>query len=285
MSDFRHPLNSYELGPFLRKVVEGGYERVDLGSFDFIDVYSTMVIALLLRYCCRVKGPPELILPESEAVRAYLARQELFRVIADWYEIDEELRDLEARQWAGNPRVAPITTIEGEWTVSPVVDRLRNLLVTPEFGVGRRIADDVWRVLSETLQNIPQHASLEPGQTETGFATLQLYRNRLDLAVGDAGIGIRSSLSQNPSYRNCSDSQSQLAVLRSGATKTARAGRGNGLQRTAEIVAALEGTLRLQSGDCVTVFSKGSYRQIHCMVFPGTQLLVRIPCRGTFPNS
>jgi hypothetical protein len=33
--------------------------------FDFIDVYSTMVIALLLRYYCRKKGPPELILPAA----------------------------------------------------------------------------------------------------------------------------------------------------------------------------------------------------------------------------
>jgi len=155
MSDFRNPLGSNSLGPFLKSVAEEGYKRVDLARFDFIDVYSTMVIALLLRYCCKEQGPPELILPESDAVRAYLARQEFFRVIDDWYVIGDDLRDLEARQWAGNPRVAPITTIEGEGAVSQVVDRLRNLLVTPEFGVGRKIADDVWRVLSETLQNIP----------------------------------------------------------------------------------------------------------------------------------
>lgn len=280
MSDFRNPLSSKTVGPFLSSVAEGDYQRVDLARFDFIDVYSTMVIALLLRYCCRQKGPPELILPESEAVRAYLARQELFRVIESWYVIGGELRELEARQWAGNPRVAPITTIEGEATVSQVVDRLRNLLVTPEFSVARRIADNVWRVLSETLQNIPQHASSDPSEPETGFATLQLYKNRLDLAIGDVGIGIRRSLRQNPRYRSCSDSQSQLAVLRSGATKTAKAGRGNGLQRTAEIVEALGGSLRLQSGDCVTVSAKGSYSQLDCTVFPGTQLLMRIPCKS-----
>jgi len=100
----------------------------------------------------------------------------------------------------------------------------------------------------------------------------------LDLAVGDAGIGIRHSLSQNPTYRSCSDCQSQLAVLRMGATKTATAGRGNGLQRTSEIVEALGGTLRLQSGDSVTVSVKGSYRQFDSTLFPGTQLLVKIPC-------
>ncbi|MFV2073488.1 MAG: hypothetical protein ACC742_12655 [Thermoanaerobaculales bacterium] len=280
MSEFHYPLNSNTLGRFLRDVAEGGYQRLDLRRFDFIDVYSSMVLALLLRYSCTLKGPPDLLLPESEDVRAYLARQELFQIIDEWYEIDDGLRALQARQWAGNPRVAPITTIESEGAVSQVVDRLRNLLVTPEFGVARRIADDVWRVLSETLQNIPQHASLDPSETETGFATLQLYRNRLDLAVGDAGIGIRRSLSENPRYRECSDTQSQLAVLQRGATKTARAGRGNGLQRTAEIIAALGGFLRLQSGDCVTVSSKGNFRQFDCTVFPGTQLLVRIPCRS-----
>jgi hypothetical protein len=65
MSAFRNPLSSSTLGSFLTNVVEGGYGRVDLMPFDFIDVYSTMVIALLLRYCCRKKGPPELILPAA----------------------------------------------------------------------------------------------------------------------------------------------------------------------------------------------------------------------------
>lgn len=280
MSEFRNPLNFNTLGNFLATVADGAYQRVDLRRYDFIDVYSSMVLALLLRYCCILKEPPALLLPDSEDVTAYLARQELFRIIGDWYDVGDGLRELQDRQWAGNPRVAPITTIESEGTVSQVVDRLRNLLVTQEFSVPERIADDVWRVLSETLQNIPQHASLDPGDTETGFATLQLYKNRLDLAIGDAGIGIRCSLSQNPRYRQYSDAQSQLAVLQQGATKTARAGRGNGLQRTAEIIRALGGFLRLQSGDCVTVSSKTNCRQFECPIFPGTQLLVRIPCKA-----
>ena len=279
MSEFHCPLNTDTLDRFLRDVAEENFQRIDLRRFDFIEVYPTMVLALLLRYCCTMKVPPELLLPESENVRAYLARQELFKIIGEWYQIDGGLRELESRQWPGNPRVAPITTIKSEGAVTQVVDRLRGLLVTPEFGVSKRIADDVWRVLSETLQNIPQHASLDPNEPETGFASLQLYSNRLDLAIGDAGIGIRCSLSQNILYRQCSDAQSHLEVLKRGATKTAKAGRGNGLQRTAGIIGALGGILRLQSGDCVTEFSSGKYRQRACTVFHGTQILVRIPCR------
>jgi hypothetical protein len=46
-------------------------------------------------------------------------------------------------------------------------------------------------------------------------------------------------------------------------------------------VSGLRGSLRLQSGDTVTLWWRGGYSQRRCTVFPGTQLLLHIPVRAS----
>lgn len=280
MARFSNPLNASTIGDFLATVQADDYRRVDLSAFDFIDVYASVVLALMLRFACSAKGPPELILPESPDVRAYLARQEFFKALENWYSIDQELKELEAQQWSANPRVAPLTLVESEDVVTVIADRMRSLLVSAPFGVSPPVADGAWRVLSETLQNIPQHAGLGSSRPGSGFAALQLYRDALEVAIGDIGVGVRTSLQQNRMYRNCTDATAQLAVLLHGATRTGNPGRGNGFQATRQAVRSLRGTLVLRSGCTVTVCYKDTYRQTPCPTFPGTQLRIRIPTRS-----
>ena len=275
MPRFNRPLNANTIGELIQEVQKTGYKRLDLSPYDFVDVYASVVLALLLRFACTTKRVPELVLPESEQVKAYLARQEFFRYLEDWYSIGQELRYLESRQWSGNPHVAPLTLVTSEDDVTGIVNRIRLLLSSPSFGVSAAIADGAWRVLSETLQNIPQHAG---GDTVgSGFAALQLYRDALEVAVGDIGVGLKTSLRQNRAYRNCTDAQAQVAVLIHGATGTDNPGRGNGLRVTTRTVTGLRGTVVLQSGHSVTYCFKSSYRQKLCSEFPGTQLRIRIP--------
>lgn len=279
MARFQNPLNAATIGDLLASVQAADYRCVDLRPFDFIDVYASVVLALMLRFACTTRTPPELFIPESADVRAYLARQEFFKTLEQWYPIDQELRDLQALQRSGNPRVAPLTLIESEDVVTVIADRMHSLLVSSTFGVSSAIADAAWRVLSETLQNIPQHAGLGSDHPGSGFAALQLYTGALDVAIGDIGVGLRASLHENRKYRSCTDAEAQLAVLLHGATRTGNPGRGNGFQITKHVVTGLRGSLVLQSGDTVTVCSKDSYRQSPCPKFPGTQLRIRIPTR------
>lgn len=281
MGRYRAPLNLGTLETFLEEVRANGFRRVDLSRYDFIDVYASVVLALLLRHAHMVNGEaPDLVLPADDDVKAYLARQDFFKPLSKWYVIDDEIRLLESRQWAANPSVAPLTIIESEDDVSGIVDRIRNLLCSPQFGVSKNVADSVWRVLTETFQNIPQHASADPNVPECGFAALQLYRGAVEVAVGDVGIGLRKSLAQNPTYRRCTHQQAQEAVLIHGASRTGIRGRGNGLQLTARTIAGLGGNLRVQSGDSVTYCFRNGYRQKQCPAFPGAQVWIRVPCRS-----
>lgn len=255
-------------------------QRLDVGPpSHFVDVYATMGLALLVRSACRQGYTPTIYAPASDDVRSYLARQDFFEVISPWYKIPQELQDLKQRRWHDNPRVAPLTLIESEDCISPVVNRVQQLLVSPEFGVSKPVADGVSKILSEALQNVPQHASVGLNWTEPGIAVLQMYPGALELAIGDTGVGLRASLRGTRVAAGKSDQQLQTMVLRDGLSRIPDIGRGNGLPFVAATIVRLGGLLRMQSGESVTFVTTIGYRYKSCSTFPGTQLWIRIPCR------
>jgi hypothetical protein len=279
MGKYQNALNINSFGNFVASVQSSGFHEIDLRPFDFIDAYATMGLALLVRHACLAVQTPDLIVPSSDNVRMYLARQEFFQVISRWYEIPQELRALESCQWAGNPRVAPLRIIEKDEDVSPVADRIERLLTSPAFGIPKPFAKGVWNILTEVFQNVPQHASIGLDRVEPGIAVLQVYRGCVEMAVGDIGVGLRSTLSQNPMCVGRCDGELQELVLKQGVSRTALSGRGHGLYQVAATIAKLNGLLRLQSGRAATTMGSRVYRQDACTEFPGTQLWIRLPCR------
>jgi hypothetical protein len=280
MSKYQNPLNIYSFAQFVDSVKAAKFLEIDLRPFDFVDVYATMGLALLVRSSCCEGHYPRIYAPTSDEVKAYLARQNFFEVISPWYAIPQEFKDLKERRWDGNPRVAPLTLIERELNVTPVVFRIQRLLVSAEFGVPTAVADGVSKILTELLQNIPQHASIGQDWEEAGIAVLQAYSDRLELAVGDAGIGMKTSLQGNPVARGRSDQELQILTLQHGLSRVPTKGRGTGLPSVATTIARLGGRLRLQSGNCVTYVTAMGYRSKPCTVFRGTQLQIRVPCKG-----
>lgn len=279
MGRYQNPLNIGSLAAFVDSVKSANFQAIDLRLFDFVDVYATMGLALLVRNACQEGHTPTIYLPVSDDVRSYLARQDFFEIISPWYTIPRELLDLKQRQWAGNPRVAPLTLIESEDDVSPVVNRVRDLLTSPQFSVSKPMADDIWRILGEALQNVPQHAGVGTGRLEPGIAVLQAYKGCVEVALGDTGVGLRASLSQNPASAGRTDAELQMLVLQQGFSRTGKAGQGNGLCVVGATITKLGGVLRLQSGCAVTFITAMGYRQKPCRPFPGTQLWIRLPCR------
>jgi len=279
MGKYRNALNINSFGDFVASVQSSGFREIDLRPFDFIDAYATMGLALLVRHACLAAQTPDLTVPDSDNVRMYLARQEFFQVISRWYDIPQELRDLESCQWAGNPRVSPLTIIEKDEDVSPVADRIERLLTSPAFGIPKPFAKGVWNILTEVFQNVPQHASIGLDRVEPGIAVLQVYKGCVEMAVGDIGVGLRSTLSQNPMCVGRCDGELQELVLKQGVSRTALSGRGHGLFQVAATITKLNGLLRLQSGRAATTVGSRVCRQNACIEFPGTQLWIRLPCR------
>jgi len=102
------------------------------------------------------------------------------------------------------------------------------------------------KMVGELLDNAITHAASPVGV----YAAAQVHQRGgdLELAVADAGIGIRSHLARNPSFRNLSAAEALGAALRPGVTGTSER-RGNGLPDLLGTASGFGGQLLLRSDD------------------------------------
>lgn len=102
------------------------------------------------------------------------------------------------------------------------------------------------KMLGELLDNAITHAGSPVGV----YAAAQVHQRGgdLELAVADSGIGIRSHLARNPSFRNLSAPRALHAALQPGVTGTSEK-RGNGLPDLLSTASGFGGQLLLRSDD------------------------------------
>jgi hypothetical protein len=102
------------------------------------------------------------------------------------------------------------------------------------------------KMLGELLDNAITHAASPVGV----YAAAQVHHRGgdLELAVADAGIGIRSHLARNPRFRNLTAAEALGAALRPGVTGTSER-RGNGLPDLLSTASGFGGQLLLRSDD------------------------------------
>lgn len=100
------------------------------------------------------------------------------------------------------------------------------------------------KMLGELLDNAITHADSPVG----AFAAAQVHKRGGDvqLAVADAGIGIRSHLARNPCFRDLAAADALSAALRPGVTGTSER-RGNGLPDLLRTASGFGGQLLLRS--------------------------------------
>jgi len=101
-------------------------------------------------------------------------------------------------------------------------------------------------MLGELLDNAITHAGSPVGV----YAAAQVHQRSgdLELAVADGGIGVRTHLARNPSFRNLTAAQALRAALLPGVTGTSEK-RGNGLPDLLRTASGFGGHLLLRSGD------------------------------------
>lgn len=102
------------------------------------------------------------------------------------------------------------------------------------------------KMLGELLDNAITHAASHAGV----YAAAQVHQRvgDLELAVADAGIGIRSHLARNPRFRNLTATEALRAALQPGVTGTSEQ-RGNGLPDLLSTASGFGGQLLLRSDD------------------------------------
>ncbi len=209
------------------------------------------------------------------AVRAYLTAQnfwERFNFNAD--KLPPECRArLRTTTSLGN-----IVDIErGERIAEDVALAVMELLSREQVAVNLEM---VGEIIVELVQNFADHS----GRTLAAFAAQWFPRgHRLDLVIGDCGMGIRASLVRNPKFaRVAFMPNADVADLAFQALVTARpGGGGTGLTVVREHAQRLGARLRLSTGDGFVSYSPGG-GMLGRMAYdlPGVQVEVRIPTGG-----
>ena len=266
-------LNYNTVDSFCQRIkVESRYPLIDMYNVDFIEPYALIYLRLFIKWHNDRGKYFEFREPRSHKVREYLNAQRFWERNSI---MSRRTRFRATNQTSFND----IITIKKEDNVAE--DISENIMeILSGNSTGRRTDISlVAEFASELVDNFVQHS-----EEEIAMCTLQLYpqAGRLDFAIGDCGIGIRSSLSQNPDYEYLKVRSHRDAAIKSFETNVSRRVEGGrGLTDSKEYVNELGGQIFLSTGDGWVLYrGTGTHSGTQAYNLSGVQIEVSLPLGG-----
>ena len=267
-------VDALHLDAVLTLDVDLGVAVIDLARVSFVDAYALTGLACFIASAARDGLPVRLVLPEHPDVRSWLSRMHLGDVI-DTFEVDVG---------GGLPRVAERdrrdTLIELQrFDDSHGSHRLATFIWERlEGGADGEVVNQLFEATGELGQNVVEHAGSPAG----GFVAAQRYKagapeERIIVAVGDVGVGIRESL--RPRYGDMTDGEAITSAIRWNVSSVMEEGRGQGLPGVVEGVRGLDGVVWIRSGAACRTITRGRATTIGVSRLQGTIVGARLPCR------
>ena len=244
---------------------------IDLSKVRFFRPFSLVYLGMFLRYHNFRGKAFDIVAPENNTARGYLARQnfwERFNFNPDVIKGERLIRfttstslndmvDVEKR-----PNIADDIAVE-------ILKVLRNNRVRVKVGL-------LSELVSELVDNFALHS-------ERAFAVvaMQYYPNlhRVVLAVGDCGIGIRASLSTNPTFSHLIKRPHCEAALRAIEPLVSRIpGCGTGLTNVRDEILNLGGRVTLTTGNGYVIIAPQGIKYGNMSYdLPGVQAELSLP--------
>lgn len=252
---------------------DGWYNVLSLRDLEFIDPFGLILTAEYLRYLRLGLQQVGLYLPQDTRALHYLRRSRFLEFAATLAEITPEHKLIHAprldEEW-----LLPMTPLRREEEVPNLVAQLYgNLIRLMERGssLSAAQASQMSSLLAELCQNVTQHSQ------DLGLVAAQVYRSasghrRIQLAVGDLGIGLRGSLSLRYPVHEWSDEDVVRQALSSGVSSVSEEGRGLGLSLVHRKTQELDGQLLLRSGGALYEVESQDSRFSELGFFPGIQI-------------
>ncbi|MGE3271328.1 MAG: hypothetical protein AB7P40_21445 [Chloroflexota bacterium] len=262
---------------------------LDMRGVSFVPPQGIIALTTVCRHWYSQTGERVHLRNLHPEVHQYLERMDMFLHCGEW--VDEE-RALAEDQRFGRSHASsnllellPIAGGEAQNSkdVAAAVARAHRIVDT-WFDADVRAIGRLLTMMSEITGNIVH-------SHDRGFVTIQRYRSanvtplgsRVTVAVGDLGIGIRSSLhgkfSASPFASEIplsTGSDYLLHALDLGVTRRDTAG-GVGLYQVRELVNAWQGSLIIRSdGSMIRISQGGIERWDDLAEIPGTQVTIRV---------
>ena len=248
---------------------------VDLSDVTFVDAYGLVGLACYIAWMWGDDVPIKLLLPESHDVCLYLSRMHLGDILKLYdVQVNGELPYVREHD-----RRDSLIELErfgdvhgGDRLASFIWDRLTGT-------TDRSVVEELFEAIGELGQNVLDHSESPAG----GFVAAQRYRagmpeDRIVIAVGDVGIGIRRSLQSR--YGEMTDAEAIERAIRRNVSRLTTPGRGQGLWSVADSVNRLGGSLSIRTGRAFRWRTRrGDVMSFEVSYLQGTIIGARLRCR------
>ena len=229
---------------------------------------------------------PVFRVPEKDDTSSYWSRANFFKYADELYELLGNVPPARAAgEAAGLLEVTPVSRSDDVHTVVERIEKKAAAIITNNLHLESRAVMGFAMSLSEACQNIVEHAG------RGGWVAVQNYNYRkrmgrhvVQIAVCDAGVGIRQSLesgNRRPLTDRWDDGQALESAVIQGTSRFPDPGRGQGFKGIRGYLRKWEGKLMVRSGTArvteVPVWDDDVARRDRLAPMPGTQLLIMIP--------
>jgi hypothetical protein len=274
MPTYRHALDAVTLDDALSLDLDSGVASLDLARIAFVDAYALTGLACFVASAARDGLPVRVVLPEEPDVRSWLSRMHFGDVLEafDVHVVGELPRVVERDRRDALIELQRFKDAHGS-------DRLASFIWERlEGGADGEVVNQLFEATGELGANVVEHAGSPPG----GFVTAQRYKagtpdERIIVAVGDVGIGIRESL--RPRYGDMTDDVAIRRAVQWHVSRVPDEGRGQGLPGVVEGVRGLGGTVWIRSGVALRTIARGRQTTVGVSRLQGTIVGARLPCR------
>jgi len=281
---YRHPMTKLTEETFektLQSFIRS--DQIDLRDVSFIDPYGMVGLLEIGELCMLEDIKKTIVLPRSAEVRRYLERMDFFTSAKRYFSLEPMHVPSPASGAAADSDVLlEITPIERANDIHYIVGRVEEraqAILAKHLRYDDRAINGFIVALSEICQNIVEHSE------NKGFVGIQKYRfpnlgkNIVKIAVMDAGIGFRRSLSSR--FRLKSDLEAIEKALLHGASRHEDEGRGHGLAAVRRFIEQWQGRLSIRSGTArlsiIPKWARGKARELNLTNFPGSQINIILP--------
>jgi anti-sigma regulatory factor (Ser/Thr protein kinase) len=229
---------------------------------------------------------PQLMPPEAAETASYWSRAKFFEYADDLFEIMSRVPPRGPERESGT--LLEVTPVSKSDDVHKVVERIQDKaarIITQNLHLESRAVMGFAMTLSEACQNIVEHAG------RGGWVAVQNYNYRkrmgrhvVQIAVCDAGVGIRQSLesgNRRPLTDRWDDGVALESAVIQGTSRFPEHGRGQGFKGIRGYLHKWKGKLAVRSGTArvadVPPWDDDVVRRDHLSPMPGTQLFIMIP--------
>jgi len=266
--------------------IDGERLLFDAHAAEWASPYGLVGLLAAGEAAARTGERPLLTAPTNPDVVSYWARAGFFREAGDLFEVHGKVPKVKVA--TESEVLLPVTPVRAAEDVHAVVSTIQlraSAILSSELGLDPKATMGFAMALSESCQNIVEHAGTG------GWVAVQAYNWRRKLArrvvviaVADAGVGFRHSLEATQAKRfgeRWGDAAALEAALVQGVSRFRDPGRGQGLAGIRRYLARWEGKVAIRSGTAriaiVPRWDDDVPLKEGLPAFPGSQVLLIIP--------